>query len=144
MGRRLGVGAALVALVGVAAPARAISFINSPSPYCRKVTKGQCRISFARVTVDGAPNQMRDLWILVDGKLVFHASGFFQSTMDLEPAALGEGALVKCGKRGATPPPDPTPTPDLVYGNAYGFEIYARDTAGLTSSNRGTVVCPAK
>jgi hypothetical protein len=54
-------------------------------------------------------------------------------------AMHGRGFRVACGP--LVPSDDPTITPD--HGNTYAYTIRARDTAGLTAANYGTVFCPA-
>jgi hypothetical protein len=67
---------------------------------------------------------------------VAHTQGFFQTSMYIPYNMLGEGVKVACGPLGAGGKP--------TLGNAYGYTIRARDSAGLSSANYGTVYCPAR
>ncbi len=141
-----GLGAVAV-LVMAAAVAHAIGFIDSPSASCRKIKGNECAISWYYLSVNASPNYM--IWMRIrlgqgsDQKLVFHTQGFFQTSMYVPYDMIGE-VKVKCGKAGTTPDPKPSPSPALPYGNSYQYTIDARDSAGLTSANYGTVLCPAK
>jgi hypothetical protein len=117
---------------------------RAPTAYCRKVKKNQCVISWGQISVSADPNYIIDLWVFLEDELVFHASGFFQTSMTVGHDFLGEGIPVKCGRSGSTPLPDPPPDFDLSYGSRYDYTIRASDSAGLKSANYGSVVCPPK
>lgn len=143
---------AAVGLLAVAATsAHAIGFIDSPSASCRKIKGNQCAISWYYIAVDAAPSYMISmrvqLQLVPDGPqpVVFHTQGFFQTSMYVPREMLGE-FLVPCGKAGTNADPIPVPTPPgpVPYGNSYAYTIRARDSAGLTSANYGTVYCPGK
>ena len=99
--RRFGALVAATALLA-SAPTRAeaISFIDSPTAHCRKVKGNQCVIGWQHISVDAAPNYMTDVWVFVEEKLVFHGSGFFQTSMFVGNDLLGDGVPVKCGAPG--------------------------------------------
>lgn len=124
-------------------PAGAIGFIDSPTVYCRKVKSNDCLINVGYASVGAAPNHVVDMWVFVDNALVFHANGFFQTSMYVDNSFFGEGFPVKCGNPGATPPPSGVSFP-VTYGSSYPVTIRARDTAGQNAANFATVVCPAK
>lgn len=75
---------------------------------------------------------------------MFKANCFFQQSMYVGNDFIRDGIPVKCGREGTTPLPQPTPAYPLSYGNTYKYTIRARDSAGLSSANFGTVVCPPK
>jgi len=96
------------------------------------------------VSVDAAPNYVVDLRVELEGKVVYRASGFFQTSMYIPgSAAFGDGIVVKCGRAGEnvdeSDPDDP-----VVLGRACSYAIAARDSAGLRSTNSGTVICPPR
>jgi hypothetical protein len=136
----LGIG---VATLGSAGPVQAISFIESPTAYCRRIAANQCVINWGYMSVSASPNYIVGLWIFVREKLVYHANGFFQQSMYIDNRFLGDGIPVNCGAAGATPPPDPNPI-GITYGNSYSWRVNAEDSGGLRSANYGTVVCPPR
>lgn len=85
--------------------------------------------------------------LLLGGKVVFHTSGFFQTSAYLPYDMIGD-VLVPCGKANGVPDPVPAPTPSgpgpFPYGSAYSYTIQAGESGGLKSANYGTVYCPAK
>jgi hypothetical protein len=126
--------------------ASAISFIDSPSPTCRRIKGNQCAITFYYFSVSADPNYMIYLRLLLGNKVVFHTGGFFQTSMYVPYNMIGD-ILVPCGKEGSVPDPVPAPTPGsgpYPYGSSYGYTIQAGDSANLKSANYGTVYCPAK
>lgn len=132
--------ALVIATTGVAA---AIGFIESPSASCRKIKGDECAISFYYLSVNASPNYMIWMRVRLGNQLVFHAQGFFQTSMYVPGEQIGE-IKVKCGKPGTTPDPKPSPNPATLYGNSYSYTVDARDSAGLSSANYGTVLCPPK
>lgn len=129
--------------IGSGRTAQAIGFIDSPNAYCRQVKGDRCVINWGYLAVDASPNYMVDLWVFLGDRLVHHTSGFFQTSMYVDNSFFGEGFFVKCGTAGTTPVSNPPSWP-LSYGNSYPYTIRARDSAGLSSANFGTVVCPPK
>ena len=136
---------ATVAVVTLApGAAHPIGFIDSPAPTCRRVKDNDCRINWQYLAVDASPNYMIDLWVFIDDALVAKTSGFFQTSLYVDNAHLGDGFPVRCGPADTTPAPVPTPSFALHYGKSYRYTIRARDSANLYSANYGTVVCPPK
>jgi len=135
-------------LAMTAETASAISFIDSPSPTCRKIKGNQCAIKFYYMSVTAATNQyIIYLRLLLGTKVVFHTGGFFQTSAYVPYDMIGD-ILVPCGKEGSVPDPVPAPTPGgpgpYGYGSSYSYTIQAGETGGLKSANYGTVYCPAK
>ena len=120
--------------LGTAGPAGAIGFIASPSAQCRKIKGNLCAITWYYLSVDASPNYMLWMRIRLGDKLVFHAQGFFQTSMYVPYNMLGQGIKVPCGTPGAGGNPE--------LGKAYAYTIRARDSANLGSANYGTVYCP--
>jgi hypothetical protein len=129
--------------------ASAIGFIDSPSATCRKIKGNQCAISWYYISVTGSPNYIIFVRVLLGDKVVFHTSGFFQTSAYIPHDMIGD-VLVPCGKAGSVSDPVPAPTPDApggapyAYGSSYSYTIQAGDSANLKSANYGTVYCPAK
>ncbi len=140
---RVTLGAAAL-VVAVAATAHAIGFIDSPGASCRKIKGDVCAIRWSYLSVSGAPNYILWMRVRLGDKLVFHAQGFFQTSMFIPGEQIGDSILVKCGKPGTTPDPKPSAAPPTLYGNSYAYTIDARDSAGLTTANFGNVLCPPK
>lgn len=135
---------AALALVGAAAAtAHAIGFIESPTASCRKIKGDVCAIRWYYLSVNAAPNYMLWMRVRLGDKVVFHANGFFQTSMFVPGEQIGE-TIVKCGKPGTSPDPKPSAAPPTLYGNTYAYTVDARDSAGLGSANYGSVLCPPK
>jgi hypothetical protein len=114
-----------------------IGFIDSPSATCYQPDPSQnnCYISWYYLSVDASPNYMITMTaFLNDFGPVAHTQGFFQTSMYVPYNMLGQGFKVQCGSPGAGGNPD--------LGKAYAYTIRARDSAGLSSANYGTVYCP--
>jgi hypothetical protein len=129
-----------------------IGFIESPSATCYQPDPAQdiCYINWYNLSVNASPNYMIAMSARLNAKgIVSSTLGFFQTSMYVPYNMLGNGFKVQCGPpqnedpahpcSGQTPPcVDPT-----AMGNAYAYTIRARDSAGLSSANYGTVSCPA-
>jgi hypothetical protein len=115
-----------------------ISFIDSPSATCFQpdATQDECFINWYHTSVDGGANYMICMYTMLNsiGK-VTRTSGFFQTSMYIPFNMYGRGFRVDCGALGSGGEPQ--------LGAAYGYTIRARDSAGLSSANYGTVYCPA-
>jgi hypothetical protein len=129
----------IVAPEAIAAPQQpAIGFIDSPSATCYIPDPGQdsCYVNWYYLSVGASPNYMLTMTVtLNDIGPVAHTQGFFQTSMYIPYNMLGQGIKVPCGSLGAGGNPQ--------LGNAYAYTIRARDSAGLSSANYGTVYCPA-
>jgi hypothetical protein len=115
-----------------------IGFIDSPSATCYQPNPllNQCFINWYYLSVSASPNYMITMTLTLNNVgPVAHTQGFFQTSMYVPYNMLGNGFQVKCGPLGAGGNPK--------LGNAYAYTVRARDSAGLTSANYGTVYCPA-
>lgn len=115
-----------------------ISFIDSPSATCYQPDPSQdlCHINWYYNSVTASPNYMISMTITINALgMVANTQGFFQTSMYVPYNMLGNGFKVACGNLGAGG--------NAALGNAYGWTIRARDSAGLKSANYGTVYCPA-
>jgi hypothetical protein len=114
-----------------------IGFIDSPSATCYLPDPSQdsCYINWYYLSVDASPNYMITMTATINNVgPVAHTQGFFQTSMYVPYNMLGQGFKVPCGDLGAGGNPQ--------LGNAYAYTIRARDSAGLSSANYGTVYCP--
>ncbi len=115
-----------------------IGFIDSPSATCLQpdATQDECWINWYYQSVESSPNYMICMYTMLNaiGK-VARTQGFFQTSMYLPYSMYGRGFRVPCGALGAGGDPS--------LGAAYGYTIRAKDSAGLSSANYGTVYCPA-
>jgi hypothetical protein len=114
-----------------------IGFIDSPSATCYQPdhTQNNCYINWYYLSVDASPNYMITMTAVLNAYgPVAHTQGFFQTSMYVPYNMLGQGFKVACGSPGAGGNPG--------LGNAYAYTIRARDSAGLSSANYGTVYCP--
>ena len=114
-----------------------IGFIDSPSATCYMPDPSQdsCYINWYYLSVDASPNYMITMTATLNNYgPVAHTQGFFQTSMYVPNNMLGQGFKVPCGDLGAGGNPQ--------LGNAYAYTIRARDSAGLSSANYGTVYCP--
>jgi len=114
-----------------------IGFIDSPSATCYQPDPGQdtCRLTWYYLSVSASPNYMITMTLSLNNKgPIAHTQGFFQTSMYVPYNMLGDGVKVACGPAGAGGNP--------TLGNAYAYTVRARDSAGLSSANYGTVYCP--
>jgi hypothetical protein len=114
-----------------------IGFIDSPSATCYQPDPSQnsCYINWYYMAVDASPNYMITMTAVLNNfGPVAHTQGFFQTSMYVPYNMLGQGFKVPCGSLGAGGNPQ--------LGSAYAYTIRARDSAGLSSANYGTVYCP--
>ncbi len=114
-----------------------IGFIDSPSATCYQPDPVQniCYVNWYYLSVSASPNYMITMTLTLNPRVVAHTQGFFQTSMYVPYNMLGQGFKVACGALGAGGNPQ--------LGNAYAYTIRARDSAGLSSANYGTVYCPA-
>ncbi len=115
-----------------------IGFIDSPSATCYQPdhSKDECFINWYYLSVSASPNYMITMTAtLNDFGPVAHVQGFFQTSMYVPYNMLDRGFSVACGPAGAGG--------KTLLGKAYAYTIRARDSAGLSSANYGTVYCPA-
>jgi hypothetical protein len=115
-----------------------IGFIDSPSATCYQPDSGRdaCYLTWYYLSVDAAPNYMITMTLTLNNKgPIAHTQGFFQTSMYVPYNMLGDGFKVACGPLGAGG--------NSTLGNAYAYTVRARDSAGLSSANYGTVYCPA-
>jgi hypothetical protein len=114
-----------------------IGFIDSPSATCYQPdhTQNNCYINWYYMSVSASPNYMITMTASLNNYgPVAHTQGFFQTSMYVPYNMLGQGFKVACGSAGSGGNPD--------LGAAYAYTIRARDSAGLSSANYGTVYCP--
>lgn len=125
----------------------AIGFIDSPSASCTRLKGNECYINWDYIYVNAAPNYMIVLRVTIGPSgsaqnVALNVNGFFQTSMYIDHGILGNGIPVKCGPAA---PPSCTPATDSLcfpMGTAYSYTIKAKDSAGLSSANYGTVNCP--
>jgi hypothetical protein len=142
-GLRVLLGAVVLGLLS-ATPARAIGFIDSPTAYCRKLKGGTCVINWYYISVNASPNYLIELWVYVEDRMVYHANGFFQTSLYIPGSdAFGEGIPVKCGSAGENTD-ESDPANPILYGISYDYTIRAKDSADLKSANYGKVICPPR
>ncbi len=114
-----------------------IGFIDSPSATCFQPDPAQnvCYVNYYYVSVSASPNYMITMTLTLNPRVVAHTQGFFQTSIYVPYNMYGQGFKVACGALGAGGNPQ--------LGNAYAYTIRARDSAGLSAANYGTVYCPA-
>ncbi len=118
--------------------APAISFIDSPSPTCYLPAPGTgaCYIQWEYLSVTtAASSYIISMTVAIDGNLRAYHTGFFQTAMTIPAGMTTPGYKVTCGQPGSGGVPD--------WGKIYTYQIRARDTAGLSAINYGSVRCPA-
>ena len=124
--------------VGDSPQAPDIGFIDSPSATCYQPDSGrdECFINWYYLSVSASPNYMITMTASLNAfGPVAHVQGFFQTSMYVPYNMLDRGFKVTCGPKGAGG--------NAGLGKAYAYTIRARDSAGLSSANYGTVYCPA-
>jgi len=115
-----------------------IGYIDSPTAACVQpdTTKDECFINWYYMSVSAEPNYIITMTVaLNDRGFVARYNGFFQTSMYVPHTMNPKGFKVACGELGNGGDPN--------WGNAYGYTIRARDSAGLKSANYGTAYCPA-
>ena len=115
-----------------------ISFIDSPTAACMQPDsiKNECFINWYFMSVSGDPNYIITMTVMInDIGFVSRYSGFFQTSMYVPYGMNQQGFKVACGSLGDGGNPN--------WGEAYAWTIKARDSAGLSAANYGTVYCPA-
>jgi hypothetical protein len=112
-----------------------ISTIDNPTPSCMLPKRGTdiCYLSWPYLSVNADTNYMITMTVGIDGKSRARFNGFFQNSMYVPSEMLS--FRVACGVAGTGGDPD--------WGLSHSYVIRARDSAGLKSSNTGTVYCPA-
>lgn len=116
----------------------AVSSIDSPSPTCYlpEPGTGACYIQWEYLSVTAAPSSyVISMTVSIDDDLRAYHAGFFQTTMIIPAQMTAPGYRVVCGLPGSGGLPG--------WGKTYDYEIRARDTAGLSAANPGSVLCPA-
>jgi hypothetical protein len=115
-----------------------IGFIDSPTVACVQpdTSKDECFINWYYLSVSADPNYMITMTVMInDFGFVARYGGFFQTSMYAPHTMNPQGYKVACGSLGDGGDP--------LWGEAYGWTIRARDSAGLSSANYGTAFCPA-
>jgi hypothetical protein len=118
--------------------APAISFIDSPSATCSLPTPGTgaCYIEWNYLYVTAASGSyVISMTVSIDNRIRAYYAGFFQSAMYIPADLTAPGYKVTCG----TPGNGST----AAWGKTYAYTLRARDTAGLSAANYGSVTCPA-
>lgn len=114
-----------------------IGFIDSPTAACVQPdpSKNECFINWYYLSVDAYPNYMITMTVKINeiGQVARY-QGFFQTNMYAPYNMNPQGYKVVCGEPGSGGIPN--------WGKSYGYTIRARDSAGLSSANYGTAVCP--
>ncbi len=121
---------------GVESPT--ITSIDSPSATCYLPAPGSgaCYIEWNYLYVAaGSGAYVISMTVAIDGRLRAYHSGFFQSSFYIPADMTRPGYKVTCGWPGSGAA--------AVWGNTYSYVIRARDTAGLSAANYGSVSCPA-
>jgi hypothetical protein len=116
----------------------AVSFIDSPSPTCYRpaLGTGACYIQWEYLSVTAAAGaNIISMTVSIDNELRAYHGGFFQTSMIIPAQMTASGYRVTCGLPGSGGLPD--------WGQNYSYQIRARDTAGLSAANSGSVRCPA-
>jgi hypothetical protein len=112
-----------------------ISFIDSPAASCElaETKYNLCYLTWSYLSVNAFPNYMITMTVSVDGKARARYSGFFQTGMYVPPEMSTIGVACNVPSSGNAP----------VLGATHSYTIRARDSAGLTAANYGSVTCPA-
>jgi hypothetical protein len=116
---------------------QAIGFITTNDAFCYQPdsSRNECYINWRLHSVSAGSDNMRNLRILIGGRLVLHMSAFFQNSLSYQAAMVNPGGFkVVCG------PPSGS---DPLLGNSYSYQISAMDSNNLSANNYGTVFCPA-
>jgi hypothetical protein len=112
-----------------------ISFIDSPTASCilPEMNTGVCFMTWNFMYANADPNYMVTMTVSIDNKLRARYSGFFQTSMVVPSEMMT--FQVQCGAPGSGGDP--------YYGAVHSYILRARDSAGLSAANYGSVTCPA-
>jgi hypothetical protein len=107
------------------------------NPTCTQpvVTSGACTINIRSIYVSSTDPLFSHVEISINGKLRAYLSSFFEQSIYLNSAMLGEGLRVTCGLPGAAG--DPT------FGNQYQVGIAAYVTGSSPIVDTAVVSCPS-
>lgn len=120
----------------VGSPAVASIYSRSPTCYLPVSGTGTCYIQWEYLSATAASSSyIISMTVSIDDDLRAYHAGFFQPTMTIPAQMTAPGYRVTCGLPGSGGLPG--------WGNIYTYEIRARDTAGLSAVNPGSVRCPA-
>lgn len=120
-----------------AANPEAIGSITTNDSFCYQpdTTQNVCYINWRLHSVSSSPDSIRNLKIIIGGKVRLNMQGFFQTSLNYQAAMVSPGGFkVACG---------PPSVPDPLLGTNYSFQISARDANNIAANNYGTVSCPA-
>jgi hypothetical protein len=115
-----------------------ISFIESPTAECYRPEQftNVCYINWQYFYVTASTSQyIISMTVSIDSRMRAAYSGFFQTSMYVDPGMISPGFQVACGSKGISGNPQ--------LGQAYAYTIRAKESGGLKSANYGTVYCPA-
>lgn len=119
------------------AQAPTISFIDSPTAACFLPIPGTdacyIRWDYLYVTTEN-PNYLITMTVKINDRNQAQYNGFFQNYFYVPAEFMLPGFRVACGL--------PTSPGSAGLGRQYNYQIRARDTSGLNSSNSGSVTCP--
>ncbi|MCB0155360.1 MAG: hypothetical protein KDF65_11245 [Anaerolineae bacterium] len=117
---------------------RAAPAIQNPTPLCYRPVEGTgaCYLewSYLRATASSGAYVI-SMTVTIDNRLRAYHAGFFQTELYVPGDMMTPGYRVLCGEVGSGDNPD--------MGLTYAYLIRARDTTGQTSTNTGSVTCPA-
>ena len=115
-----------------------ISFIDSPSATCSRPVPGTgaCYIQWNYLYVTAASSSyIISMTVTIDNHIRAYHAGFFQTYMYIPADMTAPGYKVTCGTPGSGG--------TLDWGHTYTYAIRSRETGGLSSTNYGSVTCPA-
>jgi hypothetical protein len=112
-----------------------LSTIDSPAAGCAlpKAHTDACYVTWSYLYATADPNYVITMTVNIDGKNRARFGGFFQTSVYIPSEMLS--FRVPCGMAGSGGDPG--------LGSNHSYIISGRDSAGLVSTNSGTVTCPA-
>jgi hypothetical protein len=118
-----------------ASPQAAIT-LNLSNPTCTQVktNSGRCSINLLSLSANSSDPTFSHVEITIDGKVRANYTTFFESSINVNYAMLGDGLQVSCGR--------PNAGGDPSYGNQYQVVVtaYLADIPTLTDT--ANVYCP--
>lgn len=117
---------------------RAAPGIQNPTPLCYRPVDGTgaCYLEWNYLQATASSGAyIISMTVTIDNRLRAYHTGFFQTEMYIPADMMAPGYRVLCGELGSGDNPD--------MGLTYAYLIQARDTTGQTSTNSGSVTCPA-
>lgn len=119
----------------IGASASALSNLDAVC-YRPAVATADCYVTWSSISTSAPASQyVISMTVEIGGRLRAYHAGFFQNSMYIPPEMTDSGYKVTCGAPGSGGMAE--------FGRVYSYTVRARYTDSSTSTNTGSVMCPA-